>query len=136
MARRNVSVLILYDNDSKILLQHRTKDAPTFPDYWAFFGGGVEEGESAEQAVKRESLEELGYELTTPRLFAAQTFVHKGSEYTKHVFVERYNGKALTLGEGQAMGWFLVAETRDLTMNDHDRSTIDAIKNILSRASS
>ena len=32
MAGRNVSVLILYDNDSKILLQHRTKDAPTFPD--------------------------------------------------------------------------------------------------------
>ena len=136
MAARNVSVLILYDNDSKILLQHRTKDAPTFPDYWAFFGGGVEEGELAEQAVKRESLEELGYELTAPRLFAAQTFVHKGSEYTKHVFVERYNGETLTLGEGQAMGWFLAAETRDLMMNDHDRSTIDAMKNILSRASS
>ena len=68
MAGRNVSVLILYNNESKILLQHRTKDAPTFPDYWAFFGGGIEEGESAEQAVKRESLEELGYELTGPRL--------------------------------------------------------------------
>jgi 8-oxo-dGTP diphosphatase len=137
MAGRNVSVLILYDNDSKILLQHRTKDAPTFPDYWAFFGGGVEEGESAEQAVKREILEELGYELTAPHFFAAQTFVYKGSEYTKHVFVERYNGKALTLGEGQAMGWFLAAETRDLMMNDHDRSTIDAIKkDILGPASS
>jgi 8-oxo-dGTP diphosphatase len=137
MAGRNVSVLILYDNDSKMLLQHRTKDAPTFPDYWAFFGGGVEEGESAEQAVKRESLEELGYELTAPRLFAAQRFVYKGSEYTKHVFVELYNGKALTLGEGQAMGWFLAAETRDLMMNDHDRSTIDAIKkDILGPASS
>jgi 8-oxo-dGTP diphosphatase len=135
MAARNVSVLILYDNDSKMLLQHRTKDAPTFPDYWAFFGGGVEEGESPEQAVKRESLEELGYELTAPRLFAAQTFVYNGSTYTKHVFVERYNGKALTLGEGQAMGWFLAAETRDLMMNDHDRSTIDAMKNVLSHAS-
>jgi 8-oxo-dGTP diphosphatase len=136
MAARNVSVLILYDNDSKMLLQHRTKDAPTFPDYWAFFGGGLEGDESAEQAVKRESLEELGYELTAPRLFGTQTFVHKGITYTKHVFVERYSGKALTLGEGQAMGWFLAAETADLMMNDHDRSTIDAIKNILSRASS
>jgi 8-oxo-dGTP diphosphatase len=137
MAGRNVSVLILYDNDSKILLQHRTTDAPTFPDYWAFFGGGIEEGESAEQAVKRESLEELGYELTAPRLFTAQTFFYKGNEYTKHVFVEQYNGKALTLGEGQAMGWFLAAETRDLMMNDHDRSIIDSMnKNIFSSASS
>jgi 8-oxo-dGTP diphosphatase len=136
MAGRNVSVLILYNNESKILLQHRTKDAPTFPDYWAFFGGGIEEGESAEQAVKRESLEELGYELTGPRLFTAQKFFYKGNEYTKHVFVEQYNGKALTLGEGQAMGWFLAAETRDLMMNDHDRSVIDAMKNILSPPSS
>ena len=136
MAERNVSVLILYDSESRILLQHRTKDAPTFPDYWAFFGGGIEEGESAEQAVKRESLEELGYELTGPRLFTAQKFVYKGNEYTKHVFVEQYNGKALTLGEGQAMGWFLAAETRDLMINDHDMSIIDAMKNILSPASS
>jgi 8-oxo-dGTP diphosphatase len=136
MPAKNVSVLILFNNERKILLQHRTKDAPTFPDYWAFFGGGVEEGESAEQAVKRESLEELGYELTGPRLFTAQKFFYNGDEYTKHVFVEQYNGKGLTLGEGQGMGWFLAAETRDLMMNDHDRSVIDAIKSILSPASS
>jgi 8-oxo-dGTP diphosphatase len=128
MAKRNVSVLILHDDQGKILLQHRTKDAPTFPDYWAFFGGGVEEGESSEQAVKRESLEELGYVLTTPRLFTAQKFIHEGNEYTKHVFVERYNGKALTLGEGQGMGWFRPDETGHLLINDHDRSVIDMIK--------
>jgi hypothetical protein len=34
------------------------------------------------------------------------------------------------------MGWFLAAETRDLMINDHDRSIIDAMKNILSPASS
>src|SRR6266849_7078471 len=79
MAARNVSVLILYNNDSKILLQHRTKDAPTFPDYWAFFGGGIEEGESAEQAVKREGLEELGYAVTAATLLTVQRFVHNGN---------------------------------------------------------
>ena len=134
MAGRNVSVLILYNNDSKILLQHRTKDAPTFPDYWAFFGGGVEAGESAVQAVRRESLEELGYELTAPRLLVAQKFAYRGSEHTKHVFVEQYNGATLILGEGQAMGWFLAAQTRDLMMNDHDRSIIDLMRQLLSRA--
>src|SRR3979411_64028 len=111
MAGRNVSVLILYDHERRILLQHRTEDAPIFPNHWAFFGGGLEEGESPEQAVKREGLEELGYAVTTTTLLAVQRFVHNGNEYTKHVFVEKYDGSALTLGEGQGMGWFLPAAT-------------------------
>jgi 8-oxo-dGTP diphosphatase len=133
MPEKNVAVLILCDNESKILLQHRTKDAPTYPDHWAFFGGGIEASESAEQAVRRESFEELGYELTAPRLFVAQKFIYRGSEHTKHVFVEQYNGATLILGEGQAMGWFLASETRGLLINDHDRSIIGLMQKFLSR---
>jgi 8-oxo-dGTP diphosphatase len=125
---RNVAVIILYDNDSRILLQHRTRDAPTFPDHWAFFGGGIEDGETAEQALKREALEELDYRLTAPRLFGIRRLVHQDNEYKVHVFVEEYSGGKLILGEGQAMGWFLTEETNDLLMNDHDRSVIDSLK--------
>jgi 8-oxo-dGTP diphosphatase len=128
---RNVAVIILYDNDSRILLQHRTRDAPTFPDHWAFFGGGIEDGETAEQAVKREALEELDYGLTAPRLFGVRRLVHQDNEYKVHVFVEEYSGGKLILGEGQAMGWFLTEETNDLLINDHDRSVIDSLKGFL-----
>ena len=72
MPRRDVAVLILYDGDGRILLQHRTEDAPTFPDCWAFFGGGLEEGETPEQAVEREIIEELAYKLRSPRRFSSQ----------------------------------------------------------------
>jgi 8-oxo-dGTP diphosphatase len=131
MVGRSVSVLILYDDEGRVLLQHRTKDAPIFPSHWAFFGGGVEQGESPEQAVKRESFEELRYAVNAPRLLAAQRFTYDGIEYTKHVFVEKYDGATLILGEGQGMGWFLPAETRELLMVEHDRSVIDAMRNIL-----
>ncbi len=128
---RNVAVVILYDNDSKILLQHRTKDAPTFPDHWAFFGGGIEDGETAEEAVKREALEELEYKLTAPHLFQIRRLAHQENEYAVHVFVEKYNGGKLILGEGQAMGWFLADETNDMLMNDHDRLVIGSLKSFL-----
>jgi 8-oxo-dGTP diphosphatase len=134
MTGRNVSVLILYDHERRILLQHRTDDAPIFPNHWAFFGGGIEEGESPEQAVKREGLEELGYAVTAATLLAVQRFFHNGNEYIKHVFVEKYDGSALILGEGQGMGWFLPAETGALLMVDHDRSIVDAMTNVLNGA--
>src|SRR4051812_46325869 len=99
MPGRHVVVLILYDLTGRILLQHRTADAPTFPNHWAFFGGGLEQAESPEQAVRRECLEELEYAMDAPRLLVAQRFIHDGHQYTKHVFVEKYNGATLVLGE-------------------------------------
>jgi 8-oxo-dGTP diphosphatase len=123
---RNASVLILYKADGQILLQHRTKDAPIAPDHWSFFGGGIEEGESPEQAIRRESVEELGYHLTSPRLFAVHEVLLEGSELVLHVFIEPYNGGPLLLGEGQAMGWFLPEATKDLLMVDHDRAIVKA----------
>ncbi|HIH17265.1 MAG: 7,8-dihydro-8-oxoguanine triphosphatase [archaeon GW2011_AR6] len=59
--RRDVAVIILYDNKKRILLQHRGKNSPRLPGYWAFFGGGIEKGETPEQAVRRECKEELNY---------------------------------------------------------------------------
>jgi 8-oxo-dGTP diphosphatase len=127
MSGRNVAVVILYDGDGRILLQHRTVDAPTFPDYWAFFGGGLEEGETPEQAVEREIIEELAYTLKSPRRFISRQFLHEGIGYTMHVFLERYDGSPLVLGEGQGMGWFLPEQTTILKMNDHDRDVVAAV---------
>jgi 8-oxo-dGTP diphosphatase len=125
MSARVVSVVILYDTEGKILLQHRTKDAPTFPNYWAFFGGSLEEGETPEQAVRRESLEELAYQLRSPLVLVEKNFVHDGSDYTMHVFTEHYDGSPITLGEGQGFAWYFPSETEPLLMNDHDRWVID-----------
>jgi 8-oxo-dGTP diphosphatase len=124
--------VILYNPDGEMLLQHRTKDAPTFPNYWALFGGGIEAGESPEQAVKRECLEELGYELKSPRLFKVHALHLQGTDYVIHLFVERYNGATLTLGEGQGMGWFRPEATKSLLMNEHDRSFVHALAQALS----
>jgi len=124
MTVHQVAVVLLYDADGRMLLQHRTDDAPTFPSYWALFGGGIEPGETPEQAVCRECLEELGYTLTTPQLFAVNSLRHDSDDYLIHAFVERYNGAPLTLGEGQGMGWFLHGEMADLLMNEHDKTFV------------
>jgi len=56
---------IIIDSD-KILLINRIKDANS---YWVIPGGAVELGETYEQAVKRECLEELGVKIEVQKFF-------------------------------------------------------------------
>ena len=56
---RRVSLFALRDKDSGVLLQHRDDGAPILPNYWAFFGGGIEEGESPVDAARRKAMVEI-----------------------------------------------------------------------------
>jgi 8-oxo-dGTP pyrophosphatase MutT (NUDIX family) len=63
-SERAVSLLLPYKKENGeilVYLQRRDKDAKRLPDWFGFFGGGIEEGESPEQALLREVKEELNY---------------------------------------------------------------------------
>ena len=55
---------IIFDNQ-KVLLIHRVKNGS---EYWVFPGGGVDNKEKADEAVKRECLEELGLNVLVKHL--------------------------------------------------------------------
>ena len=57
---RVVSVVLFYDQNLNILLQDR-RSYSKFGEKYGFWGGGIAEGESPEQAIKRELIEELNY---------------------------------------------------------------------------
>ena len=117
------------------LLQHRSNEAARLPNYWAFFGGGIEQGESPRRALEREILEELSYQVHTPYFLIAQTIREEEDENMKYVFVEKYQNQPLQLGEGQAMGWFSPDETNGLKMIDHDRVVIEHVRDYLNQLS-
>ena len=127
----NVANIILYDSDKRFLLQYRSSDAERLPDYWAFFGGGIKKGESPKDAVRRESFEELGYNLMDPRLLVEQNFRIGHDHGYMYVFIEPLNGgkSELKLYEGQGWGWFNVSEIDALKLIDHDRQIIKTAAN-------
>ena len=133
MAVRDVSLFILYTSSGHILLQHRTDDAFLLPGYWAFFGGGIEQGENPTEALKREIREELSYLVQNPKFLLAQKVRDEENDNTKYVFVEQYQDQPLQLGEGQAMGWFSPDETLGLKMNDHDRFVVEQVRDYFNR---
>jgi 8-oxo-dGTP diphosphatase len=62
---KQIAQVLLFDRDRKLLIYLRDDkpDIP-FPNYWDFFGGHVEEGETPEEALVREVEEELAIDLT------------------------------------------------------------------------
>lgn len=119
---RNVSLLILFDKDKRILLEQ------CLSGYWVFFGGGIENSETPEQALWRESEEELEYKPQNPRLVMVQDVKEKNAINKKYVYLEKYNNAKLTQHEGQTMNWFHLNDTKSLKMINHDRKVIEYIK--------
>ncbi len=60
---RDIAGAFLFSNDGFILLG-KNRSGGVYQDQWVVPGGGIDEGESIETAMKREILEEVGIDVT------------------------------------------------------------------------
>jgi len=132
----NVALIIPYDADNRFLLQHRTADAKLLPGHWAFFGGGLEPGETPFDAVRREAMEEINFEIEKPELALEQDFQEGLTKGHLFIFIEQFTGNKnkLKLSEGQNWGWFNQKEVAGLKMIPRDREIINKISKRLQNA--
>lgn len=122
----SVASLVLYDSRRRILLQHRTDDALYYPGFWAFFGGRIEEGEAPEEAVCREAIEELDFQVKSPAAFNVYDIQTKDFRLTLHVFLNPLDRpkRCLKLLEGKGWGWFAPQQLTTLKTVPHDRGIL------------
>ncbi len=106
-----VAIAILYQ-ENKFLMQLRD-NIPTivYPNYWALFGGHMEPGETPDVTVKREILEEIGYDL--PPTFS-EFGCYPDEKAVRHVFYAPLTVELnqLVLNEGWDMGLLTPEEIR------------------------
>jgi len=93
------------DNDEEVLLAHGRQFGARF---FSCLAGFVEPGESLEQCVAREIMEEVGVEVTDIRYFNSQPWPFPNSLMIG--FQAKYAGGELNLQESEIAeaGWFTV----------------------------
>ena len=95
--------------DGKVLLVKRAPHMRFYPDVWDLFGGHVEGGESAEDALRREAVEELGVEIESFRILGVHHDPVEPAEITVYA-VTAWNGEPVNAApdEHTEIGWFQV----------------------------
>ena len=116
--------------EGKFLLQLRDNN-PTiaYPNTWAFFGGGVDEGEKHVEALKRELKEELGW---CPQEFKYLIKVMNKTvncNITHYLVQCKVPDDQLYLGEGMSMEWFTHDEVLKLKNKPNE------VENVITMAS-
>ncbi len=131
MRRLRVAAGILRDPRGRVLIAERVGGG-AFQGMWEFPGGKIGDGESPEQALARELLEELGVELGE-----AEHFMHLEHDYADrsvsiHFFlVSSWNSEPAGL-EGQALRWVAPASLVEHDILPADLPVIEALQQMAS----
>ena len=102
-----------------------------FKDGWEFPGGKMEQGETPQQALRREIKEELDTEIEVGELIDTVEYDYPTFHLTMHCFLCTIKSGDLVLKEHEAAKW-LTKETLDsVDWLPADKGLIEKIKNIL-----
>jgi len=88
---------------------------------WEFPGGKAEAGESPEQALEREFLEEFAVPITVGEHLVSTTFRNNGKNYRLLAFSAELGEGRIELKEHEEIRWLLLEEIEALDLADSDR---------------
>ncbi len=122
-----VAVGIVFNPEGKILVSLRPSHQVQ-AGKWEFPGGKIEMGESAEQALKREMLEEVG--IIVHRATPLTQFSYNYAErrvWIEAWRIEEFSGEAQGC-EGQEIAWMTFVQLRDLDMLSANKPILELLQ--------
>lgn len=100
----DVAVGILIRENGDVLLGQRPQ-GKHYAGYWEFPGGKVEPGESIEEALRREFMEELGIAILSEEPWCGVEYIYPHAHVRLHFFISRrWQGEPQSR-ENQAFAW-------------------------------
>lgn len=129
MSELEVVAAALIDDRGRILITERPAGKSS-AGRWEFPGGKREQGESHEEALCRELLEELGITVASEHCVALMQLRHEQVERLIHLHffeVRRWRGD-LKAREGQRWHWLLPAQLSDYDILEADQPFIQLLQ--------
>lgn len=122
------TAIIIRNSDGKILLHHRDNNPNIkYPGTWVLFGGGNELGETPEQTIKRELMEELGIHIPEVSFYGNFRYEDADEEHLQYVyFIELdLDLDKVELSEGAGLGYFSQEEINNLQLGFNIKEIIE-----------
>jgi len=99
-----------------------------FKDWWEFPGGKMEDGETQEEALKREIREELSAEISVDELLCTVEYDYPKFHLTLHCYLCSLLTEALHLNEHEAAKWLTKDELDNVKWLPADLEVVEKIK--------
>lgn len=125
MKQIEVVAAIIHDSDGRIFATQRGYG--DMKDGWEFPGGKVEAGESPENALKREILEELETKIQIERLVTTVEYDYPKFHLKMHCYLCNIESGNLTLREHEAARWLKKSELYFVDWLPADKAVVDLL---------
>jgi len=109
------AVIFVNDNNEILLFLRDNKPSIPYPNTWALIGGHLEQGETPLEALKRETKEEINYELKNPIFLG---LINDKAENVVYIYKSTINEKKenIKLNEGQRLDFFSFEDSLSLNI--------------------
>lgn len=113
----SVSAHILLYDETRVLMVKRPKTWEWGPDRWGITGGKVYEHENFFDAIKRKTVQELGFEVSPDGLYSIKQLLIKDKQAFMFFFAMKYKGQKFT-GEMTDYKWFGKTDLGETKLTD------------------
>lgn len=126
MKQIEVVAAIIHDETERIFATQRGYG--DFKDGWEFPGGKMEQGESPEEALRREIWEELETRIVVERLIQTVEYDYPNFHLTMHCYWCHIECGVLTLKEHEAARWLTREQLGSVDWLPADRVVVETLK--------
>ncbi|ABG53068.1 mutator MutT protein [Trichodesmium erythraeum IMS101] len=129
LSNKLIGVAVIWDETGKILIDKR-RLGDSFGGLWEFPGGKKEAGETIENCIKREVLEELGIEVAVEKHLITIEYNYSEIRLILHVYHCRYLRGIPKAIECDEFRWVTLDEIDRFTFPEANEQIITALKKI------